>query len=44
MADYGFIERYSEDNEQITKLSEEECNCRYVGYPHNKIMEQKNLC
>ena len=30
--------------EQITKIAEEEWHFRYVGYPHSKIMEQKNLC
>ena len=44
VADYGFIQRYTKDKEQITKIAEEEWHFRYVGYPHSKIMEQKNLC
>lgn len=39
--DYGFIERYAKDKEEITGISHEPWHFRYVGYPHSKIM-QKN--
>lgn len=44
MINYGFIERYTKDKEEITKISSEEWHFRYVGYPHSKIMQKMNLC
>lgn len=41
--DYGFIERYTKDKEKITGISHEPWHFRYVGYPHSKIMKEKNL-
>lgn len=41
--DYGFIERYPEDKETITGISHEPWHFRYVGYPHSRIMSEKNL-
>lgn len=41
---YGFIERYTKEKEKITGISSEEWHFRYVGYPHSKIMEEKNMC
>lgn len=41
---YGFIERYKEEKEKITKISAEEWHFRYVGYPHSEIIESKNIC
>lgn len=41
---YGFIERYSEEKKNITKISKEEWHFRYVGYPHSKIMYDNNFC
>lgn len=41
---YGFIERYKDEKKHITKISKEEWHFRYVGYPHSKIIEDKDLC
>lgn len=41
--DYGFIERYAKDKEEITGIAHEPWHFRYVGFPHSKIMEQKNI-
>lgn len=41
--DYGFIERYAEDKEEITGISHEPWHFRYVGYPHSKIMAESGL-
>lgn len=41
--DYGFIERYAKNKEEITGISHEPWHFRYVGYPHSKIMEEKGL-
>lgn len=42
-SDYGFIERYEKDKENITGISHEPWHFRYVGYPHSKIMKEKGL-
>lgn len=41
---FGFIERYKDEKKSITKISKEEWHFRYVGYPHSKIIEDKNFC
>ena len=41
--DYGFIERYAKDKEEITGISHEPWHFRYVGYPHSKIMQEKGV-
>lgn len=41
--DYGFIERYAKDKEEITGISHEPWHFRYVGYPHSKIMEENGF-
>lgn len=41
--DYGLIERYAKDKEKITGISHEPWHFRYVGYPHSKIMAEKEL-
>ena len=41
--DYGFIERYSKDKEEITGISHEPWHFRYVGYPHSKIMQENGF-
>lgn len=40
---YGFIERYAKDKEEITGISHEPWHFRYVGYPHSKIIEEKGF-
>ena len=42
-AQYGFIERYPKEKEQITGISHEPWHFRYVGIPHSEIMAEKNL-
>ncbi|MDO4283205.1 MAG: D-alanyl-D-alanine carboxypeptidase family protein [Clostridia bacterium] len=44
MAEYGFIERYTKDKEQITRIASEEWHFRYVGFPHSKIIIQNHMC
>ncbi len=41
---YGFIERYKEEKKAITKISKEEWHFRYVGYPHSKVITDKDFC
>lgn len=38
---YGFIERYQKGKEKITGIGHEPWHFRYVGYPHAKIMVDK---
>lgn len=40
---YGFIERYAKGKEEITGISHEPWHFRYVGYPHSKIIEEKDF-
>lgn len=42
--DYGFILRYAEEKENITKVSYEPWHWRYVGEEHAKKMKSRNLC
>lgn len=35
---YGFIQRYAENKENITGISHEPWHFRYVGFPHSKII------
>jgi len=41
---YGFIERYQKDKEEITHIAYEPWHFRYVGYPHSMIMKENHLC
>lgn len=41
---YGFIIRYPESKEQITKIQYEPWHFRYVGKPHAYYMTKNNLC
>lgn len=41
---YGFIERYQKDKEEITHIAYEPWHFRYVGLPHSLIMKEKHLC
>lgn len=42
-AKYGFIERYQEGCENITKVAKEPWHFRYVGSPHAEIIEKLNI-
>lgn len=41
---YGFIVRYPENKEQITKIQYEPWHFRYVGIPHAYYMAKNDLC
>lgn len=41
---YGFILRYPESKESITKIQYEPWHFRYVGYPHAFYMTKNSLC
>lgn len=43
-ARYGFIQRYKEGKESLTRISCEPWHFRYVGYPHAEIMERNDWC
>lgn len=43
-ADYGFILRYPAEKEHITGIGYESWHYRYVGYPHAKIIAEKDFC
>ncbi|MCM1054288.1 MAG: M15 family metallopeptidase [Bacteroides sp.] len=42
-AEYGFIQRYPRDKENITGIAFEPWHFRYVGKPHAEIMEKRGL-
>ncbi|MCI5772990.1 MAG: D-alanyl-D-alanine carboxypeptidase family protein [Erysipelotrichaceae bacterium] len=41
---HGFIERYLETKQEITKIAKEPWHFRYVGYPHSLIMAENDWC
>lgn len=41
---YGFVQRYAEEKEDITRIACEPWHFRYVGYPHSEIMGALGLC
>ncbi len=41
---YGFVQRYTQDKEDITGIACEPWHFRYVGYPHSEIMVQMGFC
>lgn len=43
-AEYGFILRYEEDKQSITKISYEPWHYRYVGAKHALTMQEKDMC
>ncbi|ACT04219.1 peptidase M15B and M15C DD-carboxypeptidase VanY/endolysin [Paenibacillus sp. JDR-2] len=43
-ASFGFIQRYKEGKEAITRISCEPWHFRYIGYPHAEIMERSGWC
>lgn len=40
---YGFVERYPEGRESVTKIAHEPWHFRFVGYPHSRIMTDARL-
>lgn len=42
--DYGFVIRYMEDKEEITKINYEPWHLRYVGLDVAKYMQEKHYC
>lgn len=43
-ADYGFILRYPENKQEITKIIYESWHYRYVGVEHAKAIKESGLC
>ena len=43
-ANYGLINRYAEEKQEITKIMDEPWHYRYVGKPHALLITQNNLC
>lgn len=43
-AQYGFIQRFTEDKESATGLTAQPWHYRYVGAPHAVLMQQNGLC
>lgn len=43
-AEYGFILRYEEDKQDITKVTYEPWHYRYVGAKHALTMQEKGMC
>ncbi|TYP56178.1 M15 family metallopeptidase [Thermosediminibacter litoriperuensis] len=41
---YGFILRYPQDKQDLTRIIYEPWHYRYVGKPHAEIMVEKNMC
>lgn len=41
--EYGFIERYAGDKEEITGISQEPWHFRYTGYPHSAVMTEEGM-
>ena len=42
-ARYGFILRYPAGKESVTGIAHEPWHFRYVGYPHSRIMEEREM-
>ncbi len=42
-ADFGFIQRYEKQKENITGIGHEPWHFRYVGYPHSMIIRENSL-
>ena len=43
IADFGFIERYPKEKQDITKIGAEPWHFRYVGVPHAEIMKRYGM-
>lgn len=41
---YGWIQRYQKEKEEMTGISHEPWHFRYVGIPHASIMKEKHFC
>lgn len=41
--EYGFIQRYTREKEEVTGISHEPWHFRYVGEPHAKIITEKGI-
>lgn len=42
-AQFGFIQRYEKEKENITGIGHEPWHFRYIGYPHSMIISEDNL-
>ena len=43
-AEYGFIQRYTDEKSALTGISDESWHFRYVGVPHASIMTERGYC
>lgn len=43
MAGFGFIERYAKEKQNVTGIGAEPWHFRYVGAPHARLMQQKDM-
>lgn len=43
MADFGFIERYPKEKQEVTGIGAEPWHFRYVGVPHARMMQKKGM-
>ena len=43
-AQYGFVQRYRREKENLTGIAAEPWHFRYVGVPHSLLMEANDLC
>lgn len=43
VADFGFVERYAADKQDVTGIAHEPWHFRYVGCPHARIMAENHL-
>lgn len=41
---YGFVQRYTQEKEELTGISHEPWHFRYVGTPHAQLLDQYGLC
>lgn len=43
MADFGFIERYPQEKQEVTGIGAEPWHFRYVGVPHARIIQEMGM-
>lgn len=43
MADFGFIERYPQEKQEVTGIGAEPWHFRYVGAPHARLMQEMGM-
>ncbi len=43
MADFGFVERYPKEKQEVTGIGAEPWHFRYVGAPHARLMQKRGM-